>query len=106
MFLCLQEPNGRMGDIVKRNLFEPKNVVIPCSSSGKLTSSLVKYWRDKFSYHLSGKKLYFYPTHGLVKMMRASLMIEKQLKKRFAAFKYRRKPHRIYNLLIHTLIVR
>ena len=47
MFLCLQEPNGRMGDIVKRNLFEPKNVVITCSSSGKLTSSLVKYWRDK-----------------------------------------------------------
>ena len=27
MFLCLQEPNGRMGGIVKRNLFEPKYVV-------------------------------------------------------------------------------
>ena len=46
MFLCLQEPTGRMGDIVKANLFEPANVVITCSSSGKLTSSLVLYWRD------------------------------------------------------------
>ena len=46
MFLCLQEPNGRMGDIIKRNLFESKNVLITCSSSGKLTSSLIKYWRD------------------------------------------------------------
>jgi hypothetical protein len=43
MFLCLQEPKGRMGDIVKRHLFEPKNVVITCSTSGKLTTSLVKY---------------------------------------------------------------
>ena len=56
MFLCLQEPNGRMGDIVKRNLFEPKNVVITCSSSGKLTSSLVKYWRDKVLVPSIGKK--------------------------------------------------
>ena len=32
-----------MGVIVKRNLFD---VVIACSSSGKLTSSLVKYWSD------------------------------------------------------------
>ncbi|CAF3873098.1 unnamed protein product [Rotaria sp. Silwood1] len=56
MYLCLQEPKGRMGDIVKRNLFEPKNVVITCSSSGKLTSSLVKYWRDKILVPSIGKK--------------------------------------------------
>ena len=56
MFLCLQEPNDRMGDIVKRNLFEPKNVVITCSSSGKLTSSLVKYWRAKVLVPSIGKK--------------------------------------------------
>ena len=56
MFLCLEEPNGRMDDIVKRNLFEPKNVVITCSSSGKLTSSLVKYWRDKVLVPSIGKK--------------------------------------------------
>ena len=47
MFLCLQEPTGRMGDIVKANLFEPANVVITCSPSGMLTSSLVLYWRDR-----------------------------------------------------------
>ncbi|CAF1252143.1 unnamed protein product [Didymodactylos carnosus] len=47
MYLCLQEPKGKMGELVKRGLFEPKNVVIACSSSGKLTSSLVRYWRDK-----------------------------------------------------------
>ena len=56
MFLCLEESNGRMGDIVKRNLFEPKNVVITCSSSGKLKSSLVKYWRDKVLVPSIGKK--------------------------------------------------
>lgn len=56
MFLCLQEPKGRMGDIVKRHLFEPKNVVITCSTSGKLTTSLVKYWRDKVLVPSIGKK--------------------------------------------------
>ncbi|CAF4629857.1 unnamed protein product, partial [Rotaria sp. Silwood2] len=56
MFLCLQEPKGRMGNIVKRNLFEPKNVLITCSSSGKLTSSLVCYWRDKVLVPSIGKK--------------------------------------------------
>jgi hypothetical protein len=35
-----------MGEIVKSRLFEPKNVVITCSSSGQLTSSLVAYWCD------------------------------------------------------------
>ena len=47
MYLCLQEPNGKMGERVKKNLFQPTNVVITCSKSGKLTSSLVAYWRDK-----------------------------------------------------------
>ncbi|CAF1380908.1 unnamed protein product [Didymodactylos carnosus] len=36
---------GKMGEQVKKNLFEPKNVVITCSSSGKVTTSLVDYWR-------------------------------------------------------------
>jgi hypothetical protein len=47
VLLCLQEVNGRMGETVKKKLFKPSNVVITCSSSGKLTSSLVAYWRDK-----------------------------------------------------------
>ena len=46
IFLCLQEPGGKMGPIVRLSLFETKDVCITCSSSGKLTSSLVLYWRD------------------------------------------------------------
>ena len=46
MYLCLQEMNGGMGEVVKARLFKPDNVVVTCSSSGKLTSSLVTYWRD------------------------------------------------------------
>ncbi len=56
ILLCLQEVNGRMGEIVKKNLFKPTNVVITCSSSGKLTSSLVAYWRDKRLLPYIGKK--------------------------------------------------
>ena len=36
-----------MGEQVKSRLFEQKNVVITCSSSGKLTTSLVSYWLNK-----------------------------------------------------------
>lgn len=46
IYLCLQEPNGKMGETVKKRLFQPSNVVITCSKSGKLTSSLVRYWCD------------------------------------------------------------
>jgi hypothetical protein len=47
MYLCLQEPGGKMGETVKKRLFQPSNVVITCSKSGKLTSSLVRYWCEK-----------------------------------------------------------
>ncbi len=56
MYLCLQEPNGKMGETVKKNLFKPANVVITCSSSGKLTTSLVSYWRDNCLLPSIGKK--------------------------------------------------
>jgi hypothetical protein len=56
MYLCLQEPNGKMGETVKKNLFKPANVVITCSSSGKLTTSLVSYWRDNCLLASIGKK--------------------------------------------------
>ncbi|CAF1541711.1 unnamed protein product, partial [Rotaria sp. Silwood1] len=35
-----------MSDRIKNNLFHAQNVVVTCSKSGKLTSSLVTYWRD------------------------------------------------------------
>ncbi|CAF1958695.1 unnamed protein product [Rotaria magnacalcarata] len=56
MYLCLQEPKGRIGDTVERYLFRPKNVIITCSTSGKLTSSLVKYWRNQILAKSIGKK--------------------------------------------------
>ncbi|CAF1652580.1 unnamed protein product, partial [Adineta ricciae] len=40
MFLCLQETTGRVGNIVKRHLFEPQNVVITCSSSGQYEDNI------------------------------------------------------------------
>ncbi|CAF4354128.1 unnamed protein product [Didymodactylos carnosus] len=56
IYLCLQEQGGKMGEQVKRHLFQPKNVVITCSASGKLTASLVKYWRDNRFLPLVGAK--------------------------------------------------
>ena len=44
LYMCLKEPSGRIGDNVKKNLFQAKNIVLTCSKSGKLTSSLVSYW--------------------------------------------------------------
>ena len=46
LFLCLQEPKGPMSGNIRTNLFKATNVVVTCSSSGKLTTSLVEYWRD------------------------------------------------------------
>jgi hypothetical protein len=46
LFLCLKEESGRLSENIQRNLFKPSNIVLTCSVSGKLTSSLVKYWRD------------------------------------------------------------
>jgi hypothetical protein len=36
-----------MSDNIKVHLFKPDNVVFTCSISGKLTASLVEYWRDR-----------------------------------------------------------
>ena len=36
-----------MGPIVKDRYFKHTNLVVTCSSSGKLTSSLFKYWVDE-----------------------------------------------------------
>ncbi|CAF1461217.1 unnamed protein product [Adineta ricciae] len=46
LYLCLKEPTGRLSDNIRLRLFKASNVVITCSSSGKLTTSLVEYWRD------------------------------------------------------------
>lgn len=46
VFLCMQEPSGRFGPIIQKNIDklcdEYKNVFVTCSKSGKLTTDLYK----------------------------------------------------------------
>ena len=54
IYLCLKKPKGRMSDNIKAHLYKADNVVVTCSASGKLTTSLVEYWRDHvFLYSIS-----------------------------------------------------
>jgi len=46
VLLCLTEPTGKMSDNIKNNLFKADNVVVTCSASRKLTTSLVQYWSE------------------------------------------------------------
>ena len=68
LYLCLKEPTGHMSDRIKKNLFHAQNVVVTCSESGKLTSSLVTYWRDHCLIpNLSSKTLLLvdsFPSHA------------------------------------------
>ncbi|CAF2783611.1 unnamed protein product [Rotaria sp. Silwood2] len=47
LYICLKEVSGHISENLKKNLFNAKNIVLTCSKSGKLTSSLVTYWRDQ-----------------------------------------------------------
>ncbi|CAF3058441.1 unnamed protein product [Rotaria sp. Silwood2] len=68
LYLCLKEQTGHMSDKIKENLFHAQNVVVTCSKSGKLTSSLVTYWRDHCLIpNLSSKTLLLvdsFPSHA------------------------------------------
>ncbi len=44
LFICLQEVGGSFGPLVAQNLFQCPNIVVNCSSSGKMTKNLVKIW--------------------------------------------------------------
>jgi hypothetical protein len=55
LYLCLKEPKGHMSENIRSHLFKASNVVIICSSSGKLTTSLVEYWRDHVLLQSLGK---------------------------------------------------
>ncbi|CAF1592593.1 unnamed protein product [Adineta ricciae] len=46
IYLCLKEPDRRISENVRAKMFQPRNIVITCSKSGKLTKSLVHYWSD------------------------------------------------------------
>ena len=56
LFLCLKENSGRLSESIKKTLFQANNIVLTCSKSGKLTGSLVKYWRDNVLKPLVGQK--------------------------------------------------
>ncbi len=42
VFICLQEPTGRLP--VRKEIFSASNTAISCSTSGKLSKSFVEYW--------------------------------------------------------------
>ncbi|CAF1688983.1 unnamed protein product, partial [Adineta ricciae] len=46
IYLCFKESGGRISKNVRAKMFQPRNVVITCSKSGKLTKSLVHYCSD------------------------------------------------------------
>jgi len=47
VFVCLQEPSGRLGDRVMDDIFVAPNLCVTCSVSGKLTSTHVNYFIQK-----------------------------------------------------------
>lgn len=79
LYLCLQEPNGKMGETVKKRLFQPSNVIITCSKSGKLTTSLVRYWCDNCLIPSIDKNVFFYLIHIRGKMIRRFMKILNQI---------------------------
>lgn len=44
LYVCLQEPSGRMGPIVEETYHRAPNLEVTCSSSSKLHKSHVKHW--------------------------------------------------------------
>jgi hypothetical protein len=45
--LVLQEPNGTFGVNVKKGLFQPENLLVECSSSGKVTTSILNIYYEE-----------------------------------------------------------
>jgi hypothetical protein len=58
LYLCLKEPKGHMSENIKQGLFKADNIVITCSKSGKLTTSLAQYWSDNILLPLVGDEKY------------------------------------------------
>ena len=47
VFICLQEPTGRLGPRVQSSIYRAPNIHVTCSKSGKLTKSHIKYRTEK-----------------------------------------------------------
>ncbi|CAF3146374.1 unnamed protein product [Rotaria sp. Silwood2] len=52
VFICLQEPTGRLGPRIQKSIYHASNIHITCSESGKLTQSHIQYWAGKVLYPL------------------------------------------------------
>jgi hypothetical protein len=50
VFICLQEPTGKLGSRVKQSLYQTNNIQVTCSKSGKLTKTHIRYWAEKVLY--------------------------------------------------------
>lgn len=50
LYICLQEPKGRMGPQVEPTYFRAQNVEVTCSTSGNLTTSLFTRWVERVLY--------------------------------------------------------
>lgn len=46
VFVCLQEPTGRLGPRVKQSLYQANNIHVTCSKSGKLTKTHMRHWAE------------------------------------------------------------
>lgn len=46
VFICLQEPTGKLGPRVKQPMYQACNIHVTCSKSGKLTKTHVEYWAE------------------------------------------------------------
>ena len=46
VFICLQEPTGKLGPRVKQSIYQASNIHATCSKSGKLTKTHIQYWAE------------------------------------------------------------
>ena len=50
VFICLQEPTGRLGPRVQSSIYRATNIHVTCSESEKRTKSHIQYWTEKVLY--------------------------------------------------------
>ena len=50
VFICLQEPTGRLGPRVQSSIYRATNIHVTCSESGKLTKSHIQCWTEEVLY--------------------------------------------------------